>query len=187
MDPWLFILFDSMGYPSLLLLILVPKSPQPWPLEIFCWLLHPFDKPLPCFECFLLSGPIRCSWFIPRVPSPPSGNCHFSMNGDINFPNPRTFSKSWTLLPSFPLAKPVDRITCPWILSKFLASLVHLVFCLFLFLIHLFILFLAALGLRCSARVSHCGGFSPCRAWALATRASVVVARGLSSCGSWAQ
>ena len=39
--------------------------------------------------------------------------------------------------------------------------------------------------LRCSARASHCGGFSCCGAWALGTQASVVVARGLSSCGSW--
>ena len=31
---------------------------------------------------------------------------------------------------------------------------------------------------------SHCCGFSCCRAWALGTLASVVVARGLSSCGS---
>ena len=30
------------------------------------------------------------------------------------------------------------------------------------------------------------GGFSCCGAWALGTRASVVVARGLSGCGSWA-
>ena len=61
-------------------------------------------------------------------------------------------------------------------------------------------LFLAALGLRsCAvflqlrrvgatlcfgARASHCGGFSCCRACALGTRASVVVARRLSSCGS---
>ena len=34
--------------------------------------------------------------------------------------------------------------------------------------------------LRCGARASHCGGFS-CGARALGTRASVVVARGLSS------
>ena len=33
---------------------------------------------------------------------------------------------------------------------------------------------------------SHCGGFSHCGTWALGARASVVVARGLSSCGSWA-
>ena len=68
------------------------------------------------------------------------------------------------------------------------------------FKINLFILFLAALGLRCrawafsscgergllccSAQASHCSGFSCCRAWALGTRASVVVAHGLSSCGS---
>ena len=69
---------------------------------------------------------------------------------------------------------------------------------------YLFIyLFLAALGLRCcmrafsscgergatlccGARAPHCGDFSCCRARALGTWASVVVARGLSSCGSWA-
>ena len=38
--------------------------------------------------------------------------------------------------------------------------------------------------LRCSVRASHCGGFSCCRAWALGTRASVVVVHGLSRCGS---
>ena len=38
--------------------------------------------------------------------------------------------------------------------------------------------------LRCSAWASHCGGFSCFRARALGTRASLVVARGLSSCGS---
>ena len=64
-----------------------------------------------------------------------------------------------------------------------------------------FILFLAALGLRCYTRAflwlrwagatlccgvqaSHCGGFSG--AQALGTRASVVAGHGLSSCGSWA-
>ena len=40
--------------------------------------------------------------------------------------------------------------------------------------------------LRC-AWASHCGGLSRCRAWALVVRASVVVALGLSSCGSRAQ
>ena len=39
--------------------------------------------------------------------------------------------------------------------------------------------------LHYSVRASHCGGFS-CGARALGARASVVVARGLSSCGSWA-
>ena len=33
-------------------------------------------------------------------------------------------------------------------------------------------------------RASHCGGFFCCRAWALGAWASVVVARGLSSCGA---
>ena len=45
-------------------------------------------------------------------------------------------------------------------------------------------LFLAVLGLHCCARASHCGGFSCGRARALSTWASVVVARGLSSCGA---
>ena len=40
--------------------------------------------------------------------------------------------------------------------------------------------------LRCGAQASHCGGFSCCGARALGSRASVVVAHGLSSCGSWA-
>ena len=42
----------------------------------------------------------------------------------------------------------------------------------------------ARAALRCGARASHFGGFSCCGAWALGTRASVVVAPGLSSCGS---
>ena len=37
--------------------------------------------------------------------------------------------------------------------------------------------------LHCGARAYRCGGFS-CGAWALGTWASVVVACGLSSCGS---
>ena len=47
-------------------------------------------------------------------------------------------------------------------------------------------LFLAALGLRCGAWASHCGGFSCCGERALGTQASVIVARAFSSCGSWA-
>ena len=54
-------------------------------------------------------------------------------------------------------------------------------FCLFIYL------FLAVLGLCCGVQASHCGGFSCCGAWALGTRASVVVVPGLSSCGAWAQ
>ena len=38
--------------------------------------------------------------------------------------------------------------------------------------------------LRCGVRASHCDGFSCCRARALGTLASVVVARGLQSAGS---
>ena len=51
------------------------------------------------------------------------------------------------------------------------------VLCLFIYL------FLAALGLPCCARASHCSGFSCCGARALGVQASVAVARGLSSCG----
>ena len=65
-------------------------------------------------------------------------------------------------------------------------------FCVFLKLIYVIYLFLAALGLCCCARAfsscgeraSHCSGFSCCRARALGTRASGVVARGLWSAGS---
>ena len=39
----------------------------------------------------------------------------------------------------------------------------------------------------CGAQTSHCRGFSCCGAQALGARASAVVARGLSSCGSRAQ
>ena len=35
----------------------------------------------------------------------------------------------------------------------------------------------------CGAWASHCGGFSCCEAQALGAQASIVVARGLSSCG----
>ena len=45
---------------------------------------------------------------------------------------------------------------------------------------------MAALGLHCGVRASHCGGFSCCGAGALGSQASVVVAHGLSSCGLWA-
>ena len=41
----------------------------------------------------------------------------------------------------------------------------------------------AGATLCCSARASHCSGFSCCGSWALGTRTSVVVAHGLSSCG----
>ena len=39
--------------------------------------------------------------------------------------------------------------------------------------------------LHCGAGASHCGAFSCYRAQGLGARASVVVARQLSSCGSW--
>ena len=57
----------------------------------------------------------------------------------------------------------------------------------FYFFFFNFFLFLPALGLRCCARLSLVvvsGGYSCCGAWALGVLASVVVARGLSSCGS---
>ena len=44
----------------------------------------------------------------------------------------------------------------------------------------------AGATLRCGARASHCSDFSCCGARALGARASVVVARRLSSCGSQA-
>ena len=44
----------------------------------------------------------------------------------------------------------------------------------------------AGATLLCGVRASHFDGFSSCGAQALGVRASVVVARGLSSCGAWA-
>ena len=46
------------------------------------------------------------------------------------------------------------------------------------------LLWRAGATLRCSARASHCGGFSCCRTRALGVWASVVAARRLSSCGA---
>ena len=58
--------------------------------------------------------------------------------------------------------------------------------CVGFFLLHTGFLLLRRVGvtLRCSARASHSGGFSRCEARALGARNSVVVARGLSSCGT---
>ena len=42
----------------------------------------------------------------------------------------------------------------------------------------------AGATLCCDTRTSDCSGFFRCGAWALGTQASVVVAQGLSSCGS---
>ena len=53
-----------------------------------------------------------------------------------------------------------------------------------IYLFKLINLFLAALGLRCSAQASHCSGFPCCGMQALGAWASVAAARGLSSCGS---
>ena len=79
---------------------------------------------------------------------------------------------------------------------------INLCFCFLVFFKKKFIyLFLAALGLRCCTQafsscgeqgllfvaargLHHRGGFSCCGAWALGARVSVVVARGLSSCGT---
>ena len=47
-----------------------------------------------------------------------------------------------------------------------------------------FLLWPGGATLRCGVRASHCSGFSCCRARALGMRASVVVAHGLSGCGS---
>ena len=45
-------------------------------------------------------------------------------------------------------------------------------------------IYLLRWGLCCSARASHGGGFSCCGAQALGAHVSVVVAHGLSSCGT---
>ena len=63
-----------------------------------------------------------------------------------------------------------------------------LLVCLFVFFGYIVssLLCMGFLQLRQAGATLHCGGFSCCGAGALGTRASVVVARGLSSCGSWA-
>ena len=57
------------------------------------------------------------------------------------------------------------------------------------FLLHTGFLQLQQAGatLRCCVQASHCSGFSCCGTWAVGARASVIVTRGLSSCGSRAQ
>ena len=56
----------------------------------------------------------------------------------------------------------------------------------YLFMVTLGLCCCAGATLHCGARVSRCCGFSCCGALALGMQASVVVARRLSSCGSWA-
>ena len=80
--------------------------------------------------------------------------------------------------------------------AHFLIGLFVFCFVLFCFNFWLHWVFVAVHGLslvvasgatlRCGAQASHCGGFSCCGARALGMRASVVVAHGLSSFGSWA-
>ena len=77
---------------------------------------------------------------------------------------------------------------------KFFFTFKYAILCFTTLFLNFIYLFLAVLGLCCCAwafsscgkRASHCSGFSCCRARALGMRASVVVARGLSSCGLWA-
>ena len=77
------------------------------------------------------------------------------------------------------------------IFLKYFRSFIYLLFifdCIGSSLLHTGFLQLWRVGatLHCSARASHCGGFSCCRAQPLGVQASVAVACGLSSCGSWA-
>ena len=76
-------------------------------------------------------------------------------------------------------------LSLPWI-NLFLFTVFDVIVneVVFLFFYKFIYLFLAELGLQCGARASHCSGFSCCGAWTLGARASVVVAHGLSSCGS---
>ena len=90
-----------------------------------------------------------------------------------------------------------------WVLFFFLIFIYSFIFYFLFFKIIFIYLFLAALGLRCCVRAfSSCGERGllfvavrglliavafRCGAWALGTWASVVVACGLSSCGSQAQ
>ena len=77
-----------------------------------------------------------------------------------------------------------------------MASIVFYIYIKYIYFLYIYIYFFnfwlrgvfvaarrAGATLCCGARASHCGGFSCCRALALGAQASVVVARGLSSCG----
>ena len=83
-------------------------------------------------------------------------------------------------------ATQVNRVDYP-LLSSFLFLFVIILFLkinLFIYLHFIFgcigsLLQRTGATLCCSARASHCGGFSCCRARALGARASVVAARGL--------
>ena len=93
-----------------------------------------------------------------------------------------------------------SRIVDLWVIDNGLILIFFFVLLCVFYFIYLFIyfwlrwVFVAAHGLslvaaggatlRCSMQASHYGGFSCCGARDLSTWASVVVARGLSSCGS---
>ena len=85
---------------------------------------------------------------------------------------------------------------CPlhWQADSFFLTFLKLIYlfifgCIGFLLLRMGFLQLWRLGatLHCSAWASHCGGFSCCGALALGSRASVVVAHRLSSCGARAQ
>ena len=75
---------------------------------------------------------------------------------------------------------------CKW--HYFFKKFIYFLFlgCVGSLLLHAGFLWLRRAGatLCCGARASHCGGFSCWGAWALGARASIIVARRLSSCGS---
>ena len=99
---------------------------------------------------------------------------------------------SWCLTPSLKL--PFKSVFCPIIIIPSVNTVPSFFFFSFFFgcagssLLHAGFLYLWRAGatLRCGAWASHCDGFSWCGAQALGMRASVVAARGLSSCGLWA-
>ena len=70
------------------------------------------------------------------------------------------------------------------LLNFFLNKFIYLFIWLHWVFVAAHVLFSSCGECRCQAWASHCGGFSCCRARALGAWASVVVACGLSSCGS---
>ena len=73
----------------------------------------------------------------------------------------------------------------PFLLPNILFFFINLFLFIYFWLHWVFICCARAFS-SCGAWASRCGGFSCCRARALGARASVVVARGLSSCGAQA-
>ena len=91
---------------------------------------------------------------------------------------------SLSYLERFSLVEEYEKLSCGFFFLKINLSIYFWLCWVFVAERGLSLVARAGATLCCSARASHCDGFSCCRARTLGARASVVVARALSSCGS---